>query len=154
MKEKHVKIAFEMEQDEDGWPPATTETLWAIDLGNDTYKIDNIPFFVPLLACDDVISAERKYGDMLYFKEKIQSSNNSTVRIIFNDKELINTIYDRLKELGCGFEGGSDYKNLTAVDIPENVNFKKITGFLAEQQKRGILDFEESCISRHHQNQK
>ncbi|MGW0663986.1 hypothetical protein [Streptodolium elevatio] len=27
--EGHVKVLFGMEQDEDGWPPIQTESLWA-----------------------------------------------------------------------------------------------------------------------------
>ena len=150
---KHVKIAFEMEQDEDGWPPATVETLWAIDLGNGQYKIKNIPFFAPLLSCDDIVSVERKYDDMLYFKEKIKNSNNSTIRIIFYDKESINSVYQQLQKFGCSIEGGSDYKHLTAVDIPGNVKFKEVTNYLTKQEKKEILAFEESCISAHHKNQ-
>jgi hypothetical protein len=151
--DQYIKIAFEMEQDEDGWPPITTETLWAVDLGNGKYEINNIPFFVRLLARGDIVSAYKKYGDMLYFKDIMVSSKNSTIRIIFNNKRCINDVYKSLESYGCSTEGGADYKNLTAVDIPENVSFQEVVKFLKEQENKGIIGFEESCISEHHKNQ-
>lgn len=45
LTEHRVKILFELEQDEDGYPPASTETLWASRAGDGLFKIDNIPFF-------------------------------------------------------------------------------------------------------------
>ncbi|WP_331773678.1 hypothetical protein [Embleya sp. NBC_00888] len=42
----HVKIHFRLEADEGGWPPANTESLWAVDLGDGTVRLDNIPWFV------------------------------------------------------------------------------------------------------------
>jgi hypothetical protein len=53
-----VKIVFQFyselfEQD-------MVETLWAtiVDVENGVYKLDNIPFYVPLLASEDIIYAE------------------------------------------------------------------------------------------------
>jgi hypothetical protein len=39
-----VKIAFKLEQDEDGYPPAEVETVWAQE-DNGYYIIANVPFF-------------------------------------------------------------------------------------------------------------
>ncbi|MFG2668399.1 hypothetical protein ACGFY6_29705 [Streptomyces sp. NPDC048387] len=33
ISDAHVKVHFWMEIDEDGWPPASVESLWAVDLG-------------------------------------------------------------------------------------------------------------------------
>ena len=40
------------------------ETLWAqiVDEAKGLYKLDNIPFHLPLIACDDIIFAE--YDEM------------------------------------------------------------------------------------------
>lgn len=37
----HVKVHFRMDVDEDGWPPASVESLWAVDLGDGTVRLDN-----------------------------------------------------------------------------------------------------------------
>ncbi len=40
-----VKIVFELQQDEDGYPPVTRESLWATPTDGGLYRLDNIPFF-------------------------------------------------------------------------------------------------------------
>ncbi|MEV6281360.1 hypothetical protein [Kribbella sp. NPDC051770] len=38
---QHVKVRFELEPDEDGWPPASSEGLWAVPVGEDRVRLDN-----------------------------------------------------------------------------------------------------------------
>lgn len=53
VRNDHVKIHFRMDIDEDGWPPASVESLWAVDLGDGTVRLDNTPWFVRGVASDD-----------------------------------------------------------------------------------------------------
>ncbi|WP_406100935.1 DUF4265 domain-containing protein [Streptomyces sp. NBC_01003] len=41
-----------------GWPSASVESLWAIDLGDGTVQLDNTPWFVRGVASDDIIRVE------------------------------------------------------------------------------------------------
>ncbi|WP_323136453.1 hypothetical protein [Streptomyces sp. NBC_01446] len=41
-----------MEIDEDGWPPASVESLWAVDLGDERVRLDNTPWFVRGVASE------------------------------------------------------------------------------------------------------
>ncbi|MFJ3221626.1 hypothetical protein ACIPLC_37650 [Kitasatospora sp. NPDC086801] len=43
ISDAHVKVHFRMEIDEDGWPPASVESLWAVDLGDGTVRLDFRP---------------------------------------------------------------------------------------------------------------
>ena len=52
------RIQFRLTLDEDGYPPASGETLWATALGDGTYRIDNIPFFATGVSLGDVVEAE------------------------------------------------------------------------------------------------
>ena len=61
-EEKHVKICFPLEPDEDGWPPVTAETLWAVELGGGLFRLDNIPFYARGVSDGDTVSAIRKMG--------------------------------------------------------------------------------------------
>lgn len=144
------KIAFPLQQDAEGWPPASVETLWAMKVGDDLYKIDNIPFFVHTLAMGDVVRAISQ-NEMLEFQEIISFSGHSTVRIMFNTLSEFNTICTHLKELGCVLESGSDFKHLTSVDVPAGVDFMLLREYLAEKESAGVLNYEESCISGVHQ---
>ena len=38
-------VWFRLDQDEDGYPPVQTESVWAIPFGEGTYILDNVPFF-------------------------------------------------------------------------------------------------------------
>ncbi|MFI6919799.1 DUF4265 domain-containing protein [Nonomuraea spiralis] len=59
ISDDHVKVHFRMDIDEDGWPPASVEGLWAIDLGDGTARLDNTPWFVRGVASGDVIRVAR-----------------------------------------------------------------------------------------------
>jgi hypothetical protein len=56
----HARIAFELEQDEDGYPPVSAETLWATPTPEGFWRIDNIPFFVYGIAPFDIIEDARR----------------------------------------------------------------------------------------------
>ncbi|MEV8047252.1 hypothetical protein AB0P02_25935 [Streptomyces griseoluteus] len=43
ISENHVKVHFRLEVDENGWPPTSVESLWAVDLGDKTVRLDNTP---------------------------------------------------------------------------------------------------------------
>ena len=46
-KDKHIKVLFHLEQDEDGYPPFSIEGLWCKKASNDTY---NIPYLQPIVT--------------------------------------------------------------------------------------------------------
>ncbi|MEU1503299.1 DUF4265 domain-containing protein [Streptomyces sp. NPDC005732] len=58
ISDDHVKVHFRMEIDEDGWPPASVESLWAVDLGDGRVRLDNTPWFVRGVASGDVIRVQ------------------------------------------------------------------------------------------------
>ena len=58
ISDDHVKLHFRMEVDEDGWPPASVESLWAVDLGDGTVRLDNTPWFVRGVTSRDIIQVD------------------------------------------------------------------------------------------------
>ncbi|MCW2498014.1 DUF4265 domain-containing protein, partial [Jatrophihabitans sp.] len=52
----NARVIFEIEVI-DGWPPVSSERLWAFSLGDDIYRIDNAPWFVRDLAIGDLVEA-------------------------------------------------------------------------------------------------
>ena len=54
--ERYVKLLFPLEQDEDGYPPAAAETLWAVREGEGLFRLDNIPIFATGVALGDIVS--------------------------------------------------------------------------------------------------
>jgi len=80
----YVKVLFDLEQDEDGYPPAAAETLWAVRVGDRLFQIDNIPFFVRGIAVNDIVSATPEEGVFRY-KEVVQPSGHGTIRLIVSE---------------------------------------------------------------------
>jgi hypothetical protein len=67
-----VKVIFELPQDEDGWPPAGSEGLWAVPVTPDVVRLDNTPFFVRGVATGDLIRVRRGDDGQLQADERLQ----------------------------------------------------------------------------------
>ena len=123
------------------------ETVWANPEGKN-YKIDNIPFYAPNLALNDIISVENDNGT-LYFDDLVKSSGHSTIQIIFFKQEEIERALSAIEKMGCKWEGMKDQPYF-AIDVPPDVNYRKIRQFLDEELNSKILDFKEACLSENH----
>ncbi|SIQ98785.1 DUF4265 domain-containing protein [Chryseobacterium sp. RU33C] len=124
------------------------ELIWVKPIGNELYQIDNIPFFAPNIAYEDIISIEHE-GDKMYFDNLVEMSGNSTVQLVFfeKNKNLENDILNQIESFQCsweGIEGGGYY----SINIPENISYKDVRKFLDD--KNEILDYKESCLSSKH----
>jgi hypothetical protein len=53
-----VKIVFSLEQDEDGYPPVKTESLWAKPKADGSFELDNTPFYAQGISRKDIVAAE------------------------------------------------------------------------------------------------
>ena len=80
----HVKMLVHLEQDEDGYPPTTEESLWVLPMGEGLFQVDNIPFFAWELALGDVVTAEPEEG-MWRFRKVVRRSGHATLRLIIYD---------------------------------------------------------------------
>lgn len=123
------------------------ETVWVQQVG-ENYKIDNIPFYAPNLALNDLISVENDEGT-LYFDELIEASGHSTVQVIFFKAGEAERVLKSIEQLSCQWEGmiGQPY---FAVDIPPNINYKKVRQLLDVEFDNKILDFKEASLSENH----
>jgi len=132
------------------------ETMWCMPLDAELglYQIDNIPFYAPLLAADDVIFAEKddSEGGMLAFKKVMEASGNSTIHIVrMEESTAIETLLKSVLDLGCNFEGVNE--NYLALDIPSDVNYGPVRNILDQLEQEDLIGFAESCLSEIHQNQ-
>ena len=76
----------------------TVETMWCeiIDESKGIYKLDNIPFYGPLIASDDIFYAEFDDNEEgLVFREVIESSGNSVVQVV-----ILKEDFDKLLKFG------------------------------------------------------
>src|SRR4051794_39990545 len=97
--DEHGKVFFSLEQDEDGYPPVTVESVWAIK-HEDGYELDNIPFYARSVACGDLVAVRRDEDGGLWFTNLIKPSGHSTIRILFAREEDVTSVRERLRDMG------------------------------------------------------
>lgn len=150
MTETHTKILFRYHSavlDEE-----VVETMWSeiIDSEKGIYKLDNIPFYGPLIATDDIFYA--KYDESeesVVYKETIAISGNSIIQVVILkdnfDKEIIR---EKLELMDCLSEGLND--KYFVVEIKKDVDYSAVKHFLNEYSESDVLDFAEPCLSKKH----
>lgn len=139
---KHVKILVNT-QPSDGYPPEKWEGLWAIPLGCNRFKIDNIPFYAKGLSCDDIIEANE--GDIGYiFNKVIQKSDNSTIRVVVYDLEDEQSVRSAISSFNCSIEG-TGTPGLIAINVPKG-KLVEVEKFLQSAFIDGRIDFEEGAL--------
>ena len=150
MKDTHTKILFKYYSDY--LDEVVSETMWAeiIDLEKGLYKLDNIPFFGPLIATDDIFYAEYDETEKkLMHKKTIQNSGNSIVQIAILekgfDKEIIR---EKLKLINCITEELND--TFFAAEIGKEVDYSLVRSLLTEYESQEIIEYAEPCLSEKH----
>jgi hypothetical protein len=144
--EQYVKLLFDLEQDEDGYPPASAETLWGIRVGEGLFKLDNIPFFAFGVAVNDIVSAVPEEGGFR-FKEVVHPSGHSTIRVIVYDPLAVPTVRELFHQLGCSTEQ-SHLPRLFSIDVPPAVSLEKVRQVLESGKEEGRWGYEEACLAQ------
>ncbi|MFD7539889.1 DUF4265 domain-containing protein [Streptomyces sp. NPDC059819] len=139
-----------MEVDEDGWPPASVESLWAVDLGDGTVRLDNTPWFVRGVASDDIIGAEIDEEGVRWAGETVQASENCTIRLIAlkdgGSAAARQSVLEAFHRLGTTGEGIEQYR-MVALDVPPAADLRQIRRLLQHGADRGWWHWEEGCIT-------
>jgi hypothetical protein len=115
-----VKFALTPDEAPEG---ITHESLWAFDLGDGHYRLDNTPFYCYGYSWRDIIAATPETPDDLPTVQRVVTkSGYRTIRIAYeaNERELVQATLVRLQQLGCSYEGAFGY--LYSVDIPPGVD--------------------------------
>jgi len=149
-QETHKKILFKYYSDY--LDEIVSETMWAeiIDLEKGLFRLDNIPFFGPLIATDDIFYAEYDETEERFMHRKtIQNSGNSIVQIAVLekgfDKEIIR---EKLKAINCLSEGLNE--TFFAAEIAKDVDYSLVRSLLNEYESQDIIEFAEPCLSEKH----
>ncbi|TDE17768.1 DUF4265 domain-containing protein [Dyadobacter psychrotolerans] len=150
MKDYNVKILFQFHSDI--FDEEMVETLWAtiVDKSKGLYKLDNIPFYAPLVASDDVVFAEfDQQQQMLTYRKTVEFSGNSTIQVVLMDKSTdINSIRNKFEDLGCVSEKVND--GYFSMEIPALIDYKLIKQNLDELEQNEIIGYAEPCLADQH----
>ncbi len=114
-------------------PGGEIETVWAFPRGGDHYELDSTPWYAYGLSWHDIIEAHAPApGEFPEFVRVVKKSGFRTIRLFLDPSPDASSdsqgILDRLRELGCSYEGMS--RRLIAVDIPPPVDLMDIRQFL------------------------
>ncbi|MET7778798.1 MULTISPECIES: DUF4265 domain-containing protein [Streptomyces] len=145
----YVKVHFRLEI-EDNWPPASVESLWAVDQGDGTMRLDNIPWFVRGIACGDVVAVEPDEEDVPWAGEVVRRSENCTIRLIVlregGTGAARQSVINAFRELGVDGEGIEQFR-MVALDVPPTADLAKVQGLLNQGVAKEWWHMEEGCIT-------
>ncbi len=131
------------------------ETVWAdkIDQKKGLYKIDNIPFYIPLIASEDIVFAEfDETEQMLTYRKTVEYSGRTVVQVVIMDKTTeTNFIRDIFYKLGCESEKANE--GYFSMEIPADLNYKPIKKELDRMESAEITGYAEPTISEKHRTE-
>jgi hypothetical protein len=140
-----MKLNFHLEQDEDGYPPASVESLWVTASSNrNEYVLDNVPFFARDATIGDTVRVREEDGQ-LWFEALVARSENSLLRIVFFDPAYVEEVGGRLEGFGCSIEYLRAHK-LMSVSVPGEVELAAVQAYLQAEASKGHLDYEEPIL--------
>jgi hypothetical protein len=146
MNNNHIKVIFNFF--DESIEEYTKEGVWAKKIDN-YYQLDNIPFYAYLYSCDDIVEVEEIENELIV-KKLIKPSGNSTIRLLFEDKETMFKIKEEIIQLGG--ESESSINNLLlAVNIPKEKDYLSFKEYFEKGEDKNLFQYEESCISENHQ---
>ena len=125
-----AKVLFRV-PNEDG--TADVETLWATNMGNDQYKLDNSPLYAYSVSWQDIVYAPIDADEGFpVFQRVVLKSGNRTVRVIFDlpaePGNASDEILNGLVALGCDYEGADG--TYISVNIPPDVELRAVRDYL------------------------
>jgi len=148
--DNNVKILFQFYSDI--FEEEMVETMWAtiVDKNKGLYKLDNIPFYAPLVASDDIVFAEfDEQKQMLTYRKTVEYSGNSTIQVVLMHKSKdINSIRKTFEELGCVSEKVND--GYFSMEIPALVDYKFIKQRLDDLEQNEVIGYAEPCLADQH----
>ncbi|MDQ0943467.1 DUF4265 domain-containing protein [Streptomyces sp. V1I1] len=148
-REQYVKVHFHLEI-EDDWPPASVESLWAVDQGDGTVKLDNVPWFVRGVACGDVVATQTDLDGLRWAGDVVRRSENCTIRlIVFRDGgsgAARQSVLNAFHQLGVFGEGIEKF-GMVSLDVPPTADLAKVQRLLNHGVAEEWWDMEEGSIT-------
>ncbi|WP_176517839.1 DUF4265 domain-containing protein [Pseudomonas faucium] len=136
-------VLWRLEQDAQGYPPASVEGLWAkrTDAG---YQVDSIPFYAYGIAPGDTISISED-GEQSWFAALQCSGGASVFRILVKAAGDLEQVRAALEDFGCPSQVEKAVRML-AVEVPPSRSLDTLLYYLLTQREAGTLDFEEGVL--------
>jgi|GEM_PF-1294726 hypothetical protein len=137
-----VKIVF--------FSDGKSESMWAEPVGPDTYRLQNTPWDIYGVNCDDIIRAERAADGMLEFVEVVIPGGASTFRVMRREgvgKATFMAALEPLLAVGCSYE--QSFVRLYAIHVPPDADVNQVTAALENGASAGVWDWEAGTLDAH-----
>ena len=146
--ENKLKIFFDLEIEEDGWPPIGVEILNGTILSKNKMRVENTPFFIWEIAAGDIVQvAPREKENEFSFQGLEETSGNTSISIIVRNHSLIDNIRKKMESFKCYCEFGEiGHTKMLALSIPREVDYSPIRLELDALEARGDISYAELCI--------
>lgn len=140
-----VKVHVDLPNGDD----VSGESLWAEDMGQNLYRIRNVPFHAYGLNFYDIVYAKARVEDLKPSILRVQeASGHKTLRVIFLDESCKDdrvALLKRLQVHEAYFENAND--TLFAIDVEPEGDYGAVCDLLHEWEKDGVLSYE-TCEAR------
>jgi len=154
MEKNLLKVHFKLNQNEDGYPPFSSEAIWCEKLDEHRFRVDNIPFFVTGVSFSDIVSVHEEPEGYLNFDELVEEGGHSTIRVMFLDNPddrrpfevRARELAGQLDALGCGISV-SPPPLLLAIDIPPAGAIGTVQTLLTKGEDKGLWSYEEGTLA-------
>jgi hypothetical protein len=125
------------------------ESFWAEVLGQDRYRICNIPLCAYDLNLGDVVQAlEVDEESKPEIQSVLERSGNRTLRVIMQSKAKTEAVVAELEALGLDGTGfAQSFEGYLAFNVPKAVDYEMICELLERWQAEGLLEHE-TCEAR------
>ena len=135
----NVRITFELAPQ--SWHNSASETLWATQLTESTYRLENSPFYVYGASCGDVVEGSFVNG-LLCAVRVVARGGHSTYRLILrpNKQHCFQETWRALEGLGCNYELGN---GVYAVDVPASADIFAVYHVLEKGESENVWSFDE-----------
>lgn len=123
------------------------ESLWAKNLGDDLYEIQNVPFCAYGLNCGDVVRATTDEPELKpEVREIVRRSGNRTLRASFKiSKEQQEPHVEAIESLGAWIERANP--TFICINVPPEASYAKVLQYLERQEASAALEYE-TCEAR------
>ena len=125
------------------------ESMWAEPLGNDLYKIENVPFYAYGLNFHDIVRATSDSDELKpEIRELIESSGHRTFRVFFKkhvERNQQEEILNSMKDLTISYERANSI--YFALDMQPEGDYQAVFDRLDELEQQNLLGFE-TCDAR------
>jgi Domain of unknown function (DUF4265) len=127
-------------------PDVAVENLWAEELGDSLFRVDNIPFFVFGISLNDVVLTESISGLKTVVKV-VRRGGHSTYRVrMAKDKNIDDfvAVWQQFSSLSCTFEGTGEPDNIFSINVPPQTPVTEVYNMLEKHEEEGLWESEEA----------